>query len=291
MKAGKVTAIIPSAGYENRISSLFEAIESLQKQARVDVHILVVLNGPNVAHGLKEKLELLDDVSVQQLSEPSLPRAIQFGRSCVTTDYFCFLDDDDLYVPNTLHLRSQILDACPETDVVATNGFINHGDRKTLALPTSLALDVEPMQELFRQNWLASCGGLFRASSVKSAYFHVSVKYFEWTMTAFLLSLDRNITYLNEPTFEVRKTEGSLSSSEEYLKAAPAFFAHLSSYSVPDTVRSIIAQRYASSLHNLASYCANNGRLKEAWKYHLLCLARVQGWKYLSFTRHLLSVP
>lgn len=282
-----VSVIIASAGKENRAESILKAIDSIEKQENLDLKIIVVFNGPNVSPDLTAVLEKNENVILEYQEEPSLPNAIHYGRSCVDTEYFCFLDDDDLYIPDTLHLRCQILDDNQDIDVVASNGLVDNGSSKSLLFSSILPLDETPMEELFKQNWLASCGGLFRTKTVDGRYFKRAVKYFEWTMTAFLLALDRRIAYLDDPTFIINNTEGSLSASPEYLESNPRFLKLLLSYPVPENIKKIIKQRRTASFHNISETYLRQKKYGKAWTYHLKSLCSSQGLKYLSYTRHL----
>jgi len=285
----KVSVIIASAGKENRVDSFLKAIKSIEEQKNVDVEIIVVFNGPNVSQRLRSSLENYNNVVLKYQTEPSLPNAIHYGRSCVNTEYFCFLDDDDLYIPDTLYLRCQILDNNQDIDVVASNGLVKDGLASSLLFPNSLPLTDKPLEELFKQNWLASCGGLYRTKTIDTQYFKKSVKYFEWTMTAFLIALDKKTAYLKEPTFIINKTEDSLSESLEYLEANPRFLELLLTYPLPQNIKKIIIQRRIASFHYISTVYLDQKNYKKAWLYHLKSLCSVHGIKYIPYTFHLLS--
>ena len=60
---------------------------------------------------------------VERLEEASVAKAQQLGRRSSRTEFFCFLDDDDEYLPGAVSMRLNELRADSSVDVVVTNGF------------------------------------------------------------------------------------------------------------------------------------------------------------------------
>lgn len=285
----KVTAIIPTAGRKERADSLRRAVESIEQQNDVQAQVLLVFNGPSIFMPLVQQLQARDSVTVAVLDEGNLPKAINFGRRCVDTDYFCFLDDDDEYLPDALAIRCQILDENRDIDVVVTNGLVRDAEKSWKLLPDKLSLDWSPIEELFRRNWLASCGGLYRSSTVDAEYFRIDSKYYEWTMTAFLLSLDRSVKYLNKSTFVINKTDDSLSASLQYLEAYPNVLQLMRQHSSKRWVNAEIKRRLARSYHALSVAYQHRRNRREAWRYHLHSLMSIYGLRYFPYTARLVS--
>jgi len=283
-----ITIIIASAGDKKRAKSLQKAVQSIEHQKNINAKILIVFNGPNVSEDCSLLFKDKTHITITYQQKPSLPNALHYGRSCIDTDYFGFLDDDDLYIEDTLQLKYHLLIENPAIDVVASNGLIDFGDTQGKLLCDTLAPEKDPMAMLFQQNWLASCGGLFRSKTVGLAYFKKDVKYYEWTMTAFLLSLDRNIAYLPEPTFIINQTMGSLSASSTYLETRPDFLTLLLTYPISKQIKKVIKQRRCAAFHQLSEYYLKQQNRKKAWLYHFKSLFNIQGLKYLSYSYHLI---
>lgn len=284
----QVTIIIATAGTAARKESLLSAVRSLEQQEIGKPRILVVFNGPNVSEAVVECVSALGSVDVERLAEAGLPNALNYGRRCVTTPYFGFLDDDDTYLPNALSIRCRALQERPDVDAVATNGYVDSATGRNRLLPDAIGVENEPLSELMRQNWLASCGGLFRAATVDDNYFPKYSKYFEWTVTAFLLSLDRKVVYVGEPTFIVNETTGSLSASDEYVEAYPTILRRLLTYPVDRDIRSQLRSRLTRALHAASVRSRERGDRRKAWGYHCRSLLCNGGLRYLAYTRKLI---
>ncbi len=280
-----LSVIIRSAG--RRKKEILQAIESAINQKNIDVTVIVVLNGPNVDPAILRILQNMNNVIVEYNQDFDLPDATLKGRQLVEGEFFCYLDDDDLFIEDSLYDCCHLLSQKTNLDVVVCNGYIDNGIERHLMYSEPIILEESPLKELFDQNWLASCGGVYRSATVGESYFSVRLKYFEWTMTAFLLALDRRIVYLNDPIFIINNTEGSLSASPEYLESNPRFLKLLLSYPVPKNIKKIIKQRRSASFHNISETYLRQKKYGKAWMYHLKSLCSSQGLKYLSYTRHL----
>jgi glycosyltransferase involved in cell wall biosynthesis len=283
----RVTVIIATAGSASRAASFIESIESLEQQRPYPPRILIVFNGPNVATELVAQAREKRLVDVELIEEAGLPNALNHGRRCVTTQYFGFLDDDDIYLPGALEARCRVLDENPSVDVVTTNGYVSSGTETRKLLPADIDVQESPLTELFKQNWLASCGGLFRTATVDERYFPTYSKYFEWTMTAFLLARDRRSMYIDKPTYVVNETEGSLSASHGYVEAYPGILQKMLEFSLDRSVRALISERLARALHAASENHRERGNRIQAWKYHVRSLSCRGGARYLPYTRKL----
>lgn len=282
-----VSVIIATAGNSNRAESLKAAIRSIEQQETITARIVVVFNGPNVSADLFEDISRMPGVDVKVLSTANLPSALNFGRQCVETDYFCFLDDDDVYLPHALKIRCDALSQNMHIDVVTTNGQVKTAGATATLLPDELAVETAPMEELLRQNWLPSCGGLYRASTVGDKYFRTDTKYFEWTMTAFLLAFDRKIMYLNNSTFIINETSGSLSASIDYLEAYPRILKKMLEFPVKRTIKTAIRARQSNALHAVSVAHHERGNNRKAWWFHLRSLMCPGGVRFFAYSRRL----
>lgn len=279
-----VSIIIATAGIKSRANSLLKSIESCKKQEKVNTKILIILNGKNIDDDLKKILMKDQSLIIKYRDEGNATKARNYGISLIDTDFFCFLDDDDLYIENTLYLRCNALINNPSVDVVTTNGIIHIGERNGLIFPKEMDI-TNPIDALLEQNWLASCSGLYRTKSISENLFEKNAKYYEWTKTAFLIGLEKKILFLEEPTFIINDTKDSLSESLEYLEAYPDFLKTLLEYPIPDKTKKIIREKITHGLHNISEYHLKNKNIAKAILYHAKCLIGPKGLQYLFFTR------
>lgn len=279
-----VSVIIPTTAELHRRDSLLRAIDSAATQRGVVAKIVAVVNGSRCAPSLLQDMEKLP-LQVVRLREASLPAAIYAGRLSVASQYFSFLDDDDIYLPNALERRLELLNS-ERADFAVSNGINAAGG---LVIPDLRAVEGNPLRALVNRNWLASCGGLYRSESVSAEFFLELVKYMEWTVVGFrLLIAGKKVCFLDDLTFRLSDTEGSASKqrSMEALLNGAAVVDYMSTHA-PAEVRAALSWKRASTYHNISSHCLDRGHLSEAWRMHLSSI-RMGGWQYLAYTRHLI---
>lgn len=286
-----VNVIIPTTCESRRWPGLLRAISCLTNQEGVAVDVLVVVNGQRYDAGLFEQLRARADVRVIYQAEGSLPAALRLGRSLVTHEYFGFLDDDDEYLPGALLTRLKPMLQNPELDVVATNGYACAFDDRLRTLAVEHIND-RPLEVLVGENWLASCGGLFRSAAITLEYFDGVTKHFEWTLLAFRIVNDGHpIRFLNVATFRINDTPESLSKSSAYQRGAAEFIEKLLAMNPPPRVRQALRRKLSAACHDLAEQYRSAGDRRNAWRYHLRSLAGPGGFRYASYTRWLLVPP
>jgi glycosyltransferase involved in cell wall biosynthesis len=279
---GPVSVIIPTTAQPARRESLLRAIDSVRSQDHATELILVV-NGPRYDRPLVEMLGKLP-LRVLRLEEASLPAAIHGGRRAVATDYFAFLDDDDVYLPDALACRVDALES-HRADFAVSNG-LNTAGRPLIADVRTIEKD--PLRALLVQNWLASCGGLYRSASVSAGCFDGLLKYFEWTILAFhLLAAGKKVCFVDRVTFRLSDTDGSESKqrSPEAVRNAVMAVEYVFAR-VPAEVRAGLSWKRAAAYHDASTQYLSDGRLAESWRMHLSSMFR-GGWRYFPYTRHL----
>jgi glycosyltransferase involved in cell wall biosynthesis len=283
-----VTIVIPSTCEARRQSSLLRAIESLLRQEGGAPKLLVVANGDRVDPDVVHAIEASGSVRVERRTEGSLPKALHFGASSVDTRYYGFLDDDDEYLPNALAVRRAFLAANPSVDAVVTNGFevVNGTDRLRVEHPEDVARD--PLRALATENWLASCGSLFRAGRVGAEIFNGVPRYYEWTVLAYRIASSRRLAYVDVPTFRVHDSVASLSKSREFREAEVDVLSSIAALPLPADVRRAVAAKIGRAHHGLAGMYLTEGRRGLALRHHLKSLCAPGGVKYLAYSRKLL---
>lgn len=283
-----ITIVIPTAGHAARRASLFQAIESILSQSGVRALPLVVLNGTGYDPEIRELLENRSDIQLVYLAEGSVVRARYEGRDLVRSPYFGCLDDDDYYLPGALAARHAILQSDEACGLVVSNGYYQSSTGQEPYL-TDLPGDMDdPGKDLFRQNWLASSGGLFRSSQITLDFFDPDQKYFEWTLTAFrLVQAGIKVRFLDQPHMIINDTEASLSKALSYYEEHPKLWQRIQSENRSSSLRRPIRQKLARSHHELSSKYRKLGQRRKAWAHHLESMGTLYGLRYLPYTRHL----
>ena len=267
------------------------AIASLRGQRHAPLDIIIALNGNRYDPAMVSELESAPDVTIVRCGEANLPRAIELGREAVGREFFCFLDDDDEYLEGALtaRLHPALIDG--SVDLVVTNGY-RHRHHDELLLTNGHAVNDRPLESLFEQNWLASCGFLMRTGAVPVELFRGLPKYLEWTARAFRLVLaGKRFIYVDKPTFRYYFTPGSMWNRPEASVAGMEFVEGLlADPRVPDRLRPALRKKLSNNLHSIAAYYHNVGDTRMAWKYHLKSLGSIEGLRFIPYTRKLIAL-
>lgn len=285
-----VAVIIPTALREARAASIEAAVASVLAQEGVDTRPILIVNGPGYSAELLARWRGDRRVRTYYLEEGNLPAAIRFGRMQVDVPYFCFLDDDDLYEPNTLRDRIAAFEPNGRgtPDVVVTNGWRESagGLRKCYVDMNAFALD--PLRSLLVQNWLASCGGTFRTATVGPEHFDGVTKYLEWTTTAFRCSLHLKIRFVDIAAYRICESEQSLSKSEGYRRGVVDGLGTIAGLTLPADVHEAILRKRCDALHELSEYYRATGAFAEGWRMHIASIRERGGLRYLPYTARIL---
>jgi glycosyltransferase involved in cell wall biosynthesis len=289
----KVTAIIPTLCARERAEHLRRAISSLKGSSTDAIAILLVVNGPRFDPELLSEMRSRPDVAVEQLAEASAALAQLHGRKCLRTEFFCFLDDDDEYLPGATDARLTALESRTDCDFVVTNGFKTNGtDHDRVIYERLNEVPRDPLGALLVENWMSSCGALFRTSSIPASFFDDPVDYIEWTWLAFKLAMaNKRPCVLTEPTFRIYLTSDSASQSEPYMLTHTELFKRMLAMNARADVNRILKARLCESWHNISSYYRHRGSMRKAWSAHLNSLRHPAGWKYVAYTRRLFLPP
>jgi glycosyltransferase involved in cell wall biosynthesis len=283
-----VTVIIATTCTASRKIALVRAVDSVLGQTGIDLNLAVIVNGRNVDHALFKSLKSIPSVSIHYLEQPSYPAAMRYGRSLVTTDYFSYLDDDDEYLAGALKTRVMAMTDDTKIDFVVTNGYRHVDGQDVPFLDDTDQIERLPIHTLLRRNWLASCGGLFRASTVTLDYFDADNHDYEWTYLAFQLSLNLCLKFINVPTFRINDSPNSLSKSVGWLNSEITMIDKMIALNPPSSLLPVLYELRCAALHTSSDLHRNSGEYRLAWKFHLASLKYASGWKHLAFTRKLL---
>ena len=288
MKEYVNTVIIPTICKTERRDSLLGAIESIRQQQGLDSKILIVVNGSIYDAELTQLLKKLPDTELVFSEIADLALAIEYGRRLVNTKYFSFLDDDDEYIENTLLSRVSRLEGDASIDLLVTNGYDVCNGEQTLRVKNPTAVNHDPLKALMDYNWLASCGGTFRSTTVTNEFFKKPVKYYEWTTIAFRIIGELNLVFVDVPTYRVNDSIVSLSKSSEYIVASEDILRMMLESDKSKNIRKILNRKLSSVLHTISDFHRHDNNLASAWNYHIKSLLCSGGYRYLAYTRRLL---
>lgn len=286
-----LSVIVPTTASKAREQQLLRAIDSICGQVGLRAIPIVVLNGDRYDPDLRGYLSRRTDIRYVYHEEGSLPVALRIGRSLVDTEFFAELDDDDELLPTGLAARVSLMRRDESADLVVTNGYLQENGRRELNVPDFRAIEQNPIDALMRQNWLPSCAGLFRTCRIGPEFFENVPSYLEWTYLALRISLERNVRFLNEPTFVCNvDTQGSLSKSKDFVVKQGKALHQLLQLNISAPVLKQIYGKYAAALHHASTLELADGNYFSAWKWHILSMCHPSGVRYATYTRYLLGL-
>ena len=213
------------------------------------------------------------------------------GRSMVAGEYFCFLDDDDEFRPGAFAAAMKTLQQDPGLDCLASNGIYitPAGARCVFANGRQLTQIDYAEGPLRSRNWLASCGGMFRTSTVGLDYFADLPRHREWTVIAFRIASRLNVRFVNRLSYRVFSSPASQSKRDSYIDAATeSLEAMLRSAANPAHARAIRRQMSAAN-HYISSYYRIKGNFRRAWQAYRASIRTWSGLKYVPYATLLIA--
>jgi len=287
----KITVIIPTSCTTKRAKLLLRAISSIHKAGPSIVKIIIAANGSHIDPDLALGLQARQDLHYIWFEEGSLPKTISLAIALIDTEYFGFLDDDDELLPRSLIHRLVTLQQTPTADLVISNGYLRKSGEDSLYLNFINQVPDDPLGSFFRENWLPSCGALFRTSSIGPEYFRDYHPYAEWSWLAFRLAMNgKRICVLNEPTFRIHAdTPSSLSKSAEYRQCYVSLYRKMLDMNPPLRIRRILQRRLSQAHHDVSDWLLSEGRVGAAALHFLFSLRSRSGWRFLPYSRYIVS--
>lgn len=280
-----ISVIIPTTLAPPRLGALDRAIASVRAQAGVSAQLIVVANGPRVDEAHARTLARLPGLRLIRRRPADLQAARLAGREAVDAPFFCFLDDDDEYLPGALAARLAPMLSEAAIDVVVGRGERFDGGVKS----ASGRLDAgDALDELITHNWLTACGALYRTRSIGREFFADMSDYFEWTLLAAQLCLSRRLVFVDHVGHLIHDTPGSLSKSGDYALAHHAALARMLQLPLPAAFRAQLRKQQGRALHDLADLHLSRRALAPAWRAHWQSLLAPAGWSFAAYTRKLL---
>ena len=285
-----ISVIIRTLAEGHRRDAIYRALTSITTQEGVKAIPIVVANGDRFDASLLAELEVRRDLRYCYLEEGSLTGSRRIGRTMVDTPFFCFLDDDDEYLPGGLRNRSELLLARDDADVVVGSGYrIVENVRSLSGWKGGEPSLRDPLRELLADNWLAPSAALFRSSRVDVEFFEDAPGNFEWTYLAFKLCVTKRVIFSDLPGHVMHDTPGSASKSDAYKLAQASVLRDILRLNLPADVHHALREKYGLALHEIADHYRMLKQYGKAWRFHLKSLLQPKGIRYAPYTRRLLQ--
>lgn len=288
----EVTVIIATTAEKKREKQILTAISSVLTQQGCQIQLLLIINGSRFDPSVKNSLEKNNAITCHYLTEGNFPKALIYARNLVDTEFFCFVDDDDELLANSLIDRLTSFKNAPDSDVVVGNGLKKHNVELELETHSDiLNYQENPLKALFRENgnWLASCAGMFRTETISTEYFEDYAVYAEWTYIAFKLALYKKVTFVDSLCYRINVNSESLSHNEAYLLGQYAMTEKVLALSLPSWARKLFIIKRRDMEHDLAERYLSTKNHYGAWRFHVKSLCNMATFpKYLLFTRYLI---
>ena len=286
-----VDVIVRTRADSARSQQLFRALDSIHDQRGITAWPIVVVNGERYDKAVFRMLENRADVLLHYQQPASAGLAKNIGRSKVTAPYFCFLDDDDYFIKDSLLQPLTWLDTHPACDVVVTNGYSVRDGKAENELTHQANHVASPALSFLDENWLDPGAGFFRTQSINATLFDTLEDHHEWGYLAFsLCRKGKQLHFMDVPTVMYSAdTFGSLSKIWAHREAELKFLRFIHDNAGADRLLRRKAERkYRNALHIMAWEYLKRGQPGRAWRYHLASLRPPYTFKYLMFSRKLL---
>lgn len=284
-----ISVIIPTLATAERAVYLWRALESAESQSGVVVLAIVVANGAKCCPAVLSELEKRPGVQCIRSEREGLPAALEAGRAQVQTEFFTELDDDDVLLPRSLDFRVRFLQTHPDVDVVVANGEIHDDDICVMSISDAAAVSRDPQRALMQRNWLLPGAAVFRTSAVAPELFRDIPRYLEWTYLALLLLSECNVAFLDDlAVVHFNDHSFSVDRSMECRLGRIQALERLLEMELSKIVKWKIERRISDAHHHVSHLWLEKASLQKAWSAHWRSLLGRGGWRYLTYTRHLL---
>jgi glycosyltransferase involved in cell wall biosynthesis len=285
-----LTVIIPTLGI--RDEGLIRAINSCVNQNNTRISILLVFNGDRYSQNSFEYYSKIENLSVLESDDIGVSKARSFALKFIDTKYFMFLDDDDEFIPNSLHIPLALLEEDLQLDVLVFNGFKQNIKNNTYDVCFSKfnikCHDLE--KQLIEENWLASAGAIYRNATVAHEIFSNLPDYLELTVIASRIARECNIKLTSDKLFKINTNSNERSSrSLSYFKKQPEVLKLIQSETNNVEFKALLNEKISAAWHELSDLALNEGEMTLAWKAHFKSLNSLKSFlKFILYTRTLI---
>jgi len=283
------TVVVASRCDDARSELLKRACDSVRAMAAdLDYSIIVVANGPRVSQSVLDWLATRPDVRVIRLRTGSYPLARRIGAEMADSEFLAFLDDDDELFPNTLERKVAFFREHPDIDVLVTDGVRVSGTTESMIFPPPELRDADLVKTMMHAGWSA-CSMTLRARNIDLSAFDAEFRHLEWTYAALQLARRYRFGYLDEPTY--RYYEGTLNSlwkDADHCSAALDVWRRLSKTYAGTAYESTVRRRFGHACHIASWEFVGRGRVRDAWRLHIMSLSAPGGLAALPYSAKLL---
>lgn len=275
-----------------RSQLLFRALDSIQNQRGITARPIVVVNGDRYDSSTVAALEKRQGIVLRRLLKASTADSLTEGRRLVTADYFAYLDDDDVFMADSLLEPLQWLENNTDGEILITNGYFVRADgalSESIQIADHIQIN-QPALSLLNDGWLAPGTSFFRTKAIPESMLDSHWTQMEWTYLAFeICASGKRIHFLNAPTALYYDTPGSMSKNAAHQEADLDLMRSVrSDLRMTREVRARADRKYHNILHILSERCRSKGHLLAAWQYHLASMRPPYTLEYILFSRKLL---
>jgi hypothetical protein len=229
---------------------------------------------------------------VLESDDIGVSKARSFALKFIDTRYFMFLDDDDEFVPNSLHIPIALLDEDLKLDVLVFNGFKQSIKNNSYDVCFSKfnvkCQDLE--KQLFEENWLASAGAIYRNATVAHEIFSNLPDYLELTVIASRIARECNIKLISDKLFKINTNSNERAPrSLSYHKKQPEVLKLIQSETNNEEFKALLDEKISAAWHQLSGLSRNEGEMTLAWEAHFKSLSSLKSFlKFILYTRTLI---
>jgi glycosyltransferase involved in cell wall biosynthesis len=286
-----VSAIVRSTGDGARTAQFKRAVLSVLSQTGVTAECIVVFNGARYDTELLAWAKAQRNTRCAELSGADKPAATLVGRSLVRGEYFCYIDDDDEFLPEAFSIATGILERDPDLDCVAANGFYvtPSGVRSVFREPSRFSADGYVESLLRSRNWLAAGGGMFRSATVGHKYFENLPRHREWTVVAYRVATDLRVCFVNRLLYRIYSSAESESKKRSYVEGAVITLRAMIEWTLEPAHAHVLRVGMGDAYRNIASFYRVRGEFTPAWRAYWEAVRCPGGIKHLPYGALLLT--
>jgi glycosyltransferase involved in cell wall biosynthesis len=161
MIPGRVSVVMPCYNVARYVDA---AIESLRNQTYKNIEVIAVNDGStdDTMERLKRQAEADARVRVFHRANGGPSAARNLGIRHVTGAFVCFLDGDDVYLPNKIERQVRFLDQHPGVDLVYSDFFFGDADLAPVDLTAPRVPYTDMVEAMAMRNWIGVHATLFR---------------------------------------------------------------------------------------------------------------------------------
>lgn len=289
-KKATISVGIPSLGLLQRSNLILEAIRSVISQEEVSVRCYLIMNGNRFDPDLRRHLERDLNLTLLHSKDPGLRFARKVFRENISSDFFCYLDDDDILLPGALHSRVVPMLENAEIDAVLTDGWVQSVDNTISPIENFMCFPEDIRLAALSAPIICADNHLFRTSSVDWSILNAGQSNLEWLLIGAQLVLARKVVRIDQKTFVYRQgSSEQMSQSISFMESYPVAWNKIMKMNLTKEMKKIAGPKLATAYSRLAMAKMEQGEILEAWRAYLSCISSRHGLRYLPMLRSLVS--